>query len=242
MAEKVVPYGEEKGSKRQQVEEMFDNISPKYDFLNHFLSAGIDKRWRKKAINLLKPHAPKQILDVATGTADLAIEALKLNPEQVTGVDISAGMLSIGRQKIEKAGLNERIQLQQADSENLPFTENTFDATTVAFGVRNFERLEVGLKEIFRTLKPAGWLVVLEFSKPKAFPVKQLYHFYFTRLLPTIGRLVSRDNSAYSYLPASVQAFPEGEDFKQILKKTGFRNIEVHPLLFGIASIYKAQK
>ncbi|MDH5382258.1 MAG: bifunctional demethylmenaquinone methyltransferase/2-methoxy-6-polyprenyl-1,4-benzoquinol methylase UbiE, partial [Cyclobacteriaceae bacterium] len=194
----VVPYKEEKKSKKEQVAHMFDNISGKYDFLNHFLSLGIDIRWRKKAIKFLKNDHPKQILDVATGTGDFAIETLKLNPEKVVGVDISEGMLAVGREKIKKKGLENKIELLSGDSENLPFKDNTFDAVTVAFGVRNFENLELGLAEINRVLKPNGKLVVLEFSKPTKFPFKQLYNFYFKFILPKIGNTISKDRSAYT--------------------------------------------
>ncbi|MCL4170724.1 UNVERIFIED_CONTAM: hypothetical protein GTU68_012394, partial [Idotea baltica] len=184
---------------------MFNNISPKYDLLNHLLSLGIDIRWRKKAIKLLKPSSPKTILDVATGTADFAIEALSLKPEKVIGVDISDGMLEVGKEKIKKKGLTETISLENGDSENLRFTDNTFDAVIVAFGVRNFENLENGLANMHRVLKTGGKVVILEFSKPTAFPFKQLYNFYFKSILPVIGNGVSKDNSAYTYLPESVQ-------------------------------------
>ena len=238
----VVPYKEEKKSKKEQVAHMFDNISGKYDFLNHFLSLGIDIRWRKKAIKFLKNDHPKQILDVATGTGDFAIETLKLNPEKVVGVDISEGMLAVGREKIKKRGLENKIELLSGDSENLPFKDNTFDAVTVAFGVRNFENLELGLAEINRVLKPNGKLVVLEFSKPTKFPFKQLYNFYFKFILPKIGNTISKDRAAYTYLPESVQAFPDGPTFLGILKKTGFNNTVCKNLTFGISAIYIGQK
>ncbi|MFN8341502.1 MAG: bifunctional demethylmenaquinone methyltransferase/2-methoxy-6-polyprenyl-1,4-benzoquinol methylase UbiE [Cyclobacteriaceae bacterium] len=221
---------------------MFDNISHRYDFLNHFLSLGIDIHWRRKAIRFLKPFAPREILDVATGTGDFAIEALALKPEHITGVDISEGMMEHGRQKLSARGLDKTISLLYGDSENLPFDQNKFDAVIVAFGVRNFENLEKGLSEIRRVLKPEGHLVVLEFSKPTAFPFKQLYQFYFRFILPLIGKVISKDNSAYTYLPESVQAFPDGQRFLEILGKTGYQNNQCKPLTFGICSMYTAQK
>lgn len=221
---------------------MFDNISHKYDFLNHFLSMGIDVLWRKKAIRQLKGTNPKQMLDVATGTGDLAMEALKLNPDKITGVDISEGMLAIGRKKIEKSNNQDRIELMYGDSENLPFNDNTFDAVTVAFGVRNFENLEKGIIEIYRVMKPGGTFVVLEFSQPERFPVKQLYNFYFSNILPLFGRAISKDNAAYEYLPQSVNAFPYGVRFTQLLEKNGFKQTRSMPLTFGIASIYVGKK
>jgi demethylmenaquinone methyltransferase/2-methoxy-6-polyprenyl-1,4-benzoquinol methylase len=212
----VVPYKEDNAGKKQQVARMFDSISGKYDFLNHFLSLGIDIRWRKKAVKMLAEGNPKIILDVATGTGDFAIETLKLSPTQVIGVDISPGMLEVGRQKMKDRGYDQIIDLQLADSENLPFEENKFDAVIVAFGVRNFENLERGLSEMKRVLRPGGKMIVLEFSKPRMFPFKQLYNFYFKFILPKIGRLISRDKAAYTYLPESVQAFPDGPEFVSI--------------------------
>lgn len=205
----VVPYKEDNAGKKQQVARMFDSISGKYDFLNHFLSLGIDIRWRKKAVKMLAEGNPKIILDVATGTGDFAIETLKLSPTQVIGVDISPGMLEVGRQKMKDRGYDQIIDLQLADSENLPFEENKFDAVIVAFGVRNFENLERGLSEMKRVLRPGGKMIVLEFSKPRMFPFKQLYNFYFKFILPKIGRLISRDKAAYTYLPESVQAIAQ---------------------------------
>jgi demethylmenaquinone methyltransferase/2-methoxy-6-polyprenyl-1,4-benzoquinol methylase len=238
----VIPYKENTESKKEQVATMFNNISKKYDFLNHFLSLGIDIIWRKKAIRLLKSSQPKQILDIATGTGDFAISALKLNPVKVTGIDISEGMLAVGKEKIKEKGLQDLIELKLGDSENLEFNDNTFDAYTVGFGVRNFENLEKGLSEMLRVLKPNGTAIILEFSKPKAFPVKQIYHFYFNKMLPSIGKLVSKDNSAYTYLPESVEAFPDGEKLTTILTNIGYKNPVAIPLMFGIASIYKATK
>jgi demethylmenaquinone methyltransferase/2-methoxy-6-polyprenyl-1,4-benzoquinol methylase len=238
----VVPYKEERASKKEQVARMFDNISHQYDFLNHFLSLGTDKRWRKKAIELLRPFNPKHILDVATGTGDFALQALTLEPLSVTGIDISEGMLEKGRKKIDEKGLAGKIELIKGDSENLPFPENKFDAVTVAFGVRNFENLEKGLKEIYRVLKPGGRIVILEFSKPRQFPWKQLYNFYFKIILPKIGKWVSRDDAAYSYLPESVDAFPDGDHFTTILKDIGFKSTACKSLTFCVSSIYTGQK
>jgi demethylmenaquinone methyltransferase/2-methoxy-6-polyprenyl-1,4-benzoquinol methylase len=238
----VLPYKEQNISKKEQVAKMFDNISRRYDFLNHFLSMGIDKGWRKKAINLLKPLQPKQILDVATGTGDFAIQALILDPDYITGVDISTGMLEMGKVKIQKLGLTDKVSLLEGDSENLPFAENKFDAVTVAFGVRNFENLEKGLQEIYRVLKPGAMIVVLEFSRPRKFPFRQIYNVYFKTVLPKIGSLVSKDKSAYTYLPESVEAFPDGDAFVGILTKIGFKNTTCKGLTFGISSIYTGRK
>lgn len=221
---------------------MFDSISGNYDFLNHFLSLGIDIRWRKKAIKLLASGKPKLILDVATGTGDFAVETLKLNPDKVIGVDISEGMLEVGRKKIKDKGYDGRIELKSGDSENLPFEENKFDAVIVAFGVRNFENLEKGLAEMHRVLKPGGRMVVLEFSKPRMFPFQQLYNFYFTFILPKIGRLISKDPAAYTYLPESVQAFPDGDNFVSILNRLGFKDTLCKPLTLGISSLYTGVK
>lgn len=238
----VLPYKNEGSGKKEQVARMFDNISGKYDFLNHFLSLGIDRGWRKKAIAELRSLQPKQMLDVATGTGDFAIQALSLDPEKVTGVDISEGMLDMGRKKMVERGLSSRIELLSGDSENLQFEENKFDAVTVGFGVRNFENLEKGLAEIRRVLRPGGRLVVLEFSRPRAFPFRQLYNFYFKLILPKIGSIISKDKSAYTYLPESVEAFPDGTDFENVLKKVGFKQTTCKPLTFGISSIYVATK
>ncbi len=240
--EQVKPYSVS-GSKKSQVSKMFDNIAPWYDFLNHFLSLGIDKSWRKKAIRSLHGLQPKNILDVATGTGDLALEAEKqLAPEQVVGIDISKEMLEIGMRKVEKRGLGSKIKMLQGDCESLPFEDNTFDAITVGFGVRNFENLEKGLSEMNRVLKPGGMAVVLEFSRPTLFPFKQLYNFYFRNILPIIGRITSKDPKAYSYLYESVQAFPDGKDFAKALKRTGFQSTTYKSLTFGVCSIYTATK
>ncbi|MES2734432.1 MAG: bifunctional demethylmenaquinone methyltransferase/2-methoxy-6-polyprenyl-1,4-benzoquinol methylase UbiE [Bacteroidota bacterium] len=238
----VVPYKEQEAGKKEQVAQMFDNISHKYDFLNHFLSLGIDIYWRKKAIRLLKPEKPQLILDIATGTGDFAIEALALKPKQIIGVDISEGMLRIGREKIKRKGLEHLIELRQGDSERLRFEDNYFDAVIVSFGVRNFENLEKGLRDMYRVMKPGGTCLVMEFSKPKAFPFKQLYNFYFRSILPLIGKVISKDQAAYTYLPASVQAFPDGEDFIRLFKQVGFNSTKCIPLTFGINTIYVGKK
>ncbi|OIN56331.1 bifunctional demethylmenaquinone methyltransferase/2-methoxy-6-polyprenyl-1,4-benzoquinol methylase UbiE [Arsenicibacter rosenii] len=238
----VVPYKDKATSKREQVAEMFDNISPKYDLLNHVLSAGVDIYWRKKAIRYLRPFAPKKILDIATGTGDFALEALALKPEKIVGVDISEGMLAVGREKMKKRGVDSIIEMRMGDSERLLFEDNVFDAVIVSFGVRNFENLLKGLTDMHRVTRPGGVCVVLEFSKPRSFPFKQLYGFYSNTILPLIGRMISKDSSAYSYLPESVQAFPDGPDFLGIFKAAGFTNTKWIPLTFGIASIYIGQK
>jgi demethylmenaquinone methyltransferase/2-methoxy-6-polyprenyl-1,4-benzoquinol methylase len=234
----VVPYKDQKEGKKQQVATMFNNISKKYDLLNHVLSLGIDILWRKKAIKLLKEDQPKLILDIATGTGDFAIEALALHPEKIIGVDISEGMLNEGKKKMKQKKLDHLIDLQMGDSEKLLFEENKFDAVIVSFGVRNFENLEKGLADMYRVLKPGGKTVILEFSKPKKFPMKQAYSFYFKYILPQIGKLVSRDNSAYTYLPESVKVFPDGNDFIDILDRVGFKQTQCKTLTFGISSIY----
>jgi len=243
MSEIITPYQDQQVTKKAQVADMFNNISKTYDFLNHFLSLGIDIIWRKKAINELKKDNPQQILDVATGTGDFAFEALKiLNPTKIVGVDISQGMLDIAQQKITKRGLGDKFEIKLGDSEKLPFEANEFDAVTVAYGVRNFENLEVGLADIHRVLKSGGKAVILEFSKPKAFPIKQLYNFYFSYVTPGIGKLFSKDARAYSYLPESVAAFPDGEKFVGLMQKAGFKNTKHRPLTFGICSIYTGVK
>lgn len=241
-AARVVPDAGSKLSKKEQVADMFNNIAGKYDFLNHFLSLGIDKGWRKKAIAEIAKVQPKNILDVATGTGDLAIAAAKLNPEKIIGIDIAAQMLDVGRQKLKGKGLDALITMQVGDSEALPFADNSFDAITCAFGVRNFEHLEAGLKEMYRVLRPGGRLAILEFSHPKKFPVKQGYQFYFKYILPTLGKLVSKHSTAYTYLPESVMAFPEGQRFCEILEQCGFKEPKARPLTFGITTLYTAGK
>ncbi|HLP94200.1 MAG TPA: bifunctional demethylmenaquinone methyltransferase/2-methoxy-6-polyprenyl-1,4-benzoquinol methylase UbiE [Saprospiraceae bacterium] len=238
----VKPYNSEAG-KKAEVEQMFDRIAPKYDLLNRVLSLGIDVWWRKKAIAYLKAARPSEILDVATGTADVAILMAKiLNPKRIVGIDIANQMLEFGRVKIQDAGLQDVISLETGDSEHLRFETGTFDAVTVAFGVRNFENLEKGLAEMQRVLKPGGRVVILEFSKPHIFPFKQLYNSYFKYVLPLIGRLTSRDMRAYTYLFESVQVFPEGNQFTEILTKTGFNDPICERLTLGICSIYTATK
>jgi demethylmenaquinone methyltransferase/2-methoxy-6-polyprenyl-1,4-benzoquinol methylase len=240
-AEAVKPYSEE-GSKTKQIATMFDNIAHRYDFLNRSLSMGIDIIWRKKAIAQLKEIQPKAILDVATGTGDFALEAMSLNPDKITGVDISVGMLDLGKVKIAKKNLSDKIEMVVGDSENLPFADNTYDAATVAFGVRNFENLQKGLTDINRVLRPGGKLVVLELSTPKKFPIKQLFGFYFNNILPLLGKMLSKDASAYTYLPMSVNAFPDGEDFKKVMAAAGFQHNTSKSLTFGICSLYTGVK
>ncbi|MFK8044732.1 MAG: bifunctional demethylmenaquinone methyltransferase/2-methoxy-6-polyprenyl-1,4-benzoquinol methylase UbiE [Crocinitomicaceae bacterium] len=242
MSEQIKPYNKENTSKKEEVAEMFNNISKKYDFLNHFLSLGIDKIWRKKAIKILGEKNPKVILDMATGTGDFAIEALKLNPKKIIGVDISEGMLEVGRTKMKKRQFDDIIDMQLGDSENLKFEDGTFDAYTVAFGVRNFQNLKTGMTELNRVLKPGGRGVILEFSKPKKFPVKQYYKFHSKYIIPTIGKAISKDKSAYEYLPESIAAFPEGQDFINVLTETGYKNCQMKQVAGGIATIYWGEK
>ncbi|MEO6683337.1 MAG: bifunctional demethylmenaquinone methyltransferase/2-methoxy-6-polyprenyl-1,4-benzoquinol methylase UbiE [Ginsengibacter sp.] len=239
----VVPFKDDKDSKKKQVEHMFDQIAFRYDFLNRFLSGGIDVWWRKKAIAQLKKLQPKTILDVATGTGDLAIISNKmLHPDKIIGIDLSEGMLGIGRKKIQKAGLSDKIELLQGDSEAILFDDNSFDAVTVAFGVRNFENLEKGLSEIRRVLKPGGRLVVLEFTRPRLPVIKQLYGFYMKYITPTIGKIFAKNNDAYQYLNDSVFQFPERQNFTNILKQSDYRNAFYKTLTLGICTIYCAEK
>ncbi|RVU23505.1 bifunctional demethylmenaquinone methyltransferase/2-methoxy-6-polyprenyl-1,4-benzoquinol methylase UbiE [Sandaracinomonas limnophila] len=238
----VVPYKNNEEGKKEQVAQMFNSISPKYDFLNHLLSGGIDIIWRKKAINLIKNKGIKSLLDIATGTGDFALEALKINPEKITGVDISEGMLEVGKKKIQDLGLSHKIELKLGDSEKLDFEDNSFDAISVSFGVRNYENLEKGLSDMYRVLKPGGYCLILEFSNPRSFPMKQLYSFYSKAILPLLGRIISKDPAAYTYLPESVKAFPDGENFLQILSKVGYKENQWKPMTGGICSIYLARK
>jgi len=238
----VKPYKDSDLSKKAQVAQMFDNISKKYDFLNHFLSMGIDVGWRKKVVKIIGKQNPNSILDIATGTGDLAIMLADLKVSEIVGLDLSAGMLAEGTEKVKAKHLSKVIAMIQGDSENLPFEDNRFDAITVSFGVRNFENLTKGLSEILRVLKPQGKLVILEFSKPESFIMKHLYGFYSSVILPFLGKLISKDRSAYTYLPESVAAFPYGKAFNQILKNVGFNAIENQPVSFGIATIYSASK
>jgi demethylmenaquinone methyltransferase / 2-methoxy-6-polyprenyl-1,4-benzoquinol methylase len=241
--DKVVPFKTSAKTKKEQVAEMFDRIAFRYDFLNRFLSAGIDISWRKKTLLQLRDIQPKTILDVATGTADVAIMAARLlKPEKIIGIDISDKMLKLGREKLLKTGLNGVIELQSGDSEAINFPDRSFDAVTVAFGVRNFERLEKGLSEIYRVLKPGGKLAVLEFSKPKTKGIQQLYNLYMGMVAPEVGRWLSKNKDAYQYLNNSVQQFPEGNEFSDILKSTGFSDTSCKRLSFGICSIYCGTK
>lgn len=238
----VKPLKDSDLPKKAQVEQMFDNIAHRYDFLNHFLSLGIDNIWRKITINSLKSSKPQHILDVATGTGDLAFEALKrLKPEKIVGLDLSEGMLSKARIKAKERKID-GIEFVKGDSEKINYPDETFDAVTVAFGVRNFEHLQEGLAEIYRVMQPGAKVAILEFSKPTGFPIKQLYNFYFKYILPVFGRFFSKDATAYQYLPDSVQAFPEGKEFIKILESLGFKSCKNRPLTFGICSLYTGQK
>ena len=238
----IKPFANE-GSKKEQVSEMFDKIAPRYDFMNRFLSAGIDISWRKKAIGLFKNDRPKYILDVATGTGDMAIMASKmLQPEKIAGIDISEGMLEIGRKKIEKEGLGAKIALHGGDGETINFANETFDGVMVAFGVRNFENLEKGLQEILRVLKPGAQLVVLEFSKPRLLGVKNLYNLYMSIIAPQMAGMFRQNKKAYQYLNDSAKAFPDRQSFIEILNRTGYSNTYYKSLSLGICCIYSARK
>jgi demethylmenaquinone methyltransferase/2-methoxy-6-polyprenyl-1,4-benzoquinol methylase len=235
----IVPFKESELPKKQQIADMFDKIAFRYDFLNRFLSAGIDVTWRKKAISQLKSLQPQTVLDVATGTGDVAILTYQiLRPKKITGIDISEGMLDIGRKKIERLGLEKKIELINGDSESINLPDASYDAVTVAFGVRNFENLEKGMEEMMRVLKPNGKLVVLEFSKPKQMGFKSLYNLYMEVIAPGVGKLISKNKDAYQYLNKSVQKFPEGKDFLAIMNKAGFKNTYSKELTLGICSIY----
>ncbi len=238
----VVPYIDSPDPKKKQVAAMFTRIAARYDLLNHFLSFGMDFRWRRKTIRMVKSDAPRTVLDVATGTADFAIDACRNNPEKVIGIDISEGMLRAGRKKVAKKNLNGIISLLQADSENLPFSENTFDTAITAFGVRNFESPVAGLSEVCRTLVPGGHFFILEFSKPESGFFRVAYRFYLKNLLPLAGRIISGDKFAYRYLHDSVDAFPSGEAFEEIMQKAGFTDIKRVPMTFGIVTVYIGKK
>lgn len=238
----VTPYGGEQNQKKEEVASMFNNIAGNYDFLNHFLSMGIDKLWRKKVVKIVKKVKPTEILDVATGTGDLAIALLKAEPKKIIGIDISEGMLEKGKEKIKDLKVDQTIHLEYGDSENIHFEDNRFDAITVAFGVRNYQNLDKGLSEMYRVLKPNAPLVVLEFSKPSNWFFKQIYFFYFCNVLPFIGRMISKDSRAYTYLPESVRAFPDGSVFANKLKEAGFKTVKCTSLTFGISTIYEAVK
>lgn len=240
--EKITPYsnGEDKS---RQVEAMFDSIAHSYDMLNHQLSFGIDYLWRNAALKMLRPFSPERVLDIATGTGDFAIMAAeKLKPKSITGIDISEGMMEIGKKKVHKAGLQDIISFEKEDCEHLSYADGTYDAVTAAFGIRNFQNLDAGLKEICRVLKDGGNACLLEFSCPKTFPMKQLFWLYSHTVLPIYGKLISKDNSAYSYLTTTIEAFPQGETMKEILKKAGFKDVRYKRLTFGISTCYLATK
>ena len=240
--ENIKPYNADE-KKSVQVEKMFDNIAHAYDRLNHTLSLGIDKSWRRKAIAWLKPFHPQKIMDVATGTGDFALQAYKvIRPESLIGTDISEGMMNVGREKVKKAGLESYISFAKEDCTSLTFADNSFDAVTVAFGIRNFENLDKGLSEIHRVLTDNGKLVILELSTPEMFPMKQLYKIYSKVIIPVLGKLLSKDKSAYKYLPQSISAFPQGEVMKNIIKKAGFSEVDFKRLTLGICTFYMATK
>lgn len=242
MSEDVTPYKDAPGGKKEQVTRMFDTISSQYDGLNRVISLGIDTRWRKKVVAILKDRAPASILDIATGTGDLAIHLAQTGASRIVGLDISRGMLEIGKKKVAQRRLQGLVEMVYGDSEDLPFETGSFDAITVAFGVRNFENLEKGLGEIYRVLKKGGTLVVLETAVPTQTPFRQGYHLYTKNILPLVGKLFSRDRSAYTYLSESAAVFPHGAEFNNILEKTGFIAVENRPQTFGVASIYVASK
>ena len=241
-AEKINPYKDSQLGKKEQVTQMFDTISENYDELNRIISLGIDVKWRKKVVEIVSKNNPKQILDIATGTGDLALMMASLKPNRIVGLDISAGMLNVGKRKIAKANLSEKIEMIVGDSEDMPFDDATFDAITVSFGVRNFAHLNKGITEIARVLKPTGVLVILETSNPTKFPFKQGYKFYTNYILPIIGKIFSKDKVAYSYLSESANSFPFGEAFNNILQKNGFTHTMHTPVTFGVATIYTASK
>ena len=242
MAKKVIPYKDSDLGKKEQITQMFDNVSDNYDFLNRVLTFGIDVRWRKKVVKIVRDQQAKNVLDIATGTGDLAIMLAQAGIEKVTGLDLSPGMLEVGKKKVAQKKLDNVVDMIVGDSENLPFDDASFDAITVGFGVRNFENLEKGLSEIYRVLKPGGSFVVLETSQPEVFPIKQGYQIYSKYVIPTLGKLFSKDKKAYSYLPESAAVFPYGEAFNNILLKTGFSTSKVFPQNMGIATIYHAIK
>lgn len=240
--EKIKPYGNE-GAKGPQVERMFDNIAHSYDLLNHSLSFGIDRRWRRAAVNALRPYRPRRILDVATGTGDFALlSARELAPESLLGVDLSAGMLDVARRKAQAAGLERVVSFAKDDCMSLSLPDNGFDAVTVAYGVRNFEDLDRGLREMLRVLKPGGRLVIVELCTPVGFPMKQLFAFYSRVWMPLMGRVISRDRQAYSYLPATMAAFPQGEVMRRILERAGFEDVKFKRFTFGLSTLYTAGK
>ena len=240
--EHIKPYGKE-GKKSEQVEEMFDNIAPAYDKLNHTLSMGIDRSWRRKAVNALRPFHPQRIMDVATGTGDFAILACcELQPTTLIGTDISEGMMNVGREKVKQAHLSDKIFFVREDCTSLSFADESFDAVTVAFGIRNFDGLDKGLSEIYRVLVPGGHLVILELSTPDRLPMKQLFTVYSKVVIPFLGKCISKDNSAYTYLPKSIRAFPQGEVMQKVIHRVGFGEVYFKRLTFGICTLYIAKK
>lgn len=240
--EDIKPYSAE-GEKAEQVEQMFDNIAPTYDLLNHLLSLGIDRHWRRAALDTLRPYAPQRMLDVATGTGDFALlAARRLHPHSLLGVDLSEGMMQVARRKVEEAGLSEVISFQKEDCLNLSLPSDSFDAITVAYGIRNFQDLERGLAEMLRVLRPGGRLVIIELTAPRRFPMKQLFWLYSHVMMPMIGRLVSRDSKAYTYLPSTMEVFPQGEEMQQILQKVGYADVRFKRFTFGLSTLYTAQK
>lgn len=242
MADQINPYKDSNLGKKQQVEQMFDTISGNYDSLNRMISLGTDQGWRRKVLKMVSYTNPESILDIATGTGDLAILLSKSNAKRIVGLDLSAGMLEVGKEKVKALGLQDKIEMIQGDSENLPFQDNTFDAITVAFGIRNFENLEKGLSEILRVLKPNGIFVILETSVPTKFPFKQGYNFYMKTFMPLMGKVFSKDQKAYEYLSESAKNFPYGEKLNAILQKVGFKNVKHNPQTMGVATIYSASK
>jgi len=237
----VKPYNTDQ-SKKEEVTSMFDNIAHRYDFMNHFLSLGIDRIWRRKAVHSLKAIEPKVILDIATGTGDFAIALLKLKPKKIIGMDISKGMLEVGKKKMQDRKIDHIIDMQHGDSENLPFEDGTFDAVTVAFGVRNFENLKQGLSEMLRVTRSDGKIVILEFSKPKKFPIKQSFAIYSKYVIPFFGKNIAKDENAYAYLPESVSVFPEGKEFTDILSELGYKSVKAQTVSGGIATLYSGTK
>lgn len=242
MADQINPYKDSNLGKKQQVEQMFDTISGNYDSLNRMISLGTDQGWRRKVLKMVSDTNPESILDIATGTGDLAILLSKSNAKRIVGLDLSAGMLEVGKTKVNALGLQNKIEMIQGDSEKLPFQDNTFDAITVAFGIRNFENLEKGLSEILRVLKPNGIFVILETSVPTKFPFKQGYNFYMKTFMPLMGKVFSKDQKAYEYLSESAKNFPYGEKLNAILQKVGFKNVKHNPQTMGVATIYSASK
>ncbi|MFM7663858.1 MAG: bifunctional demethylmenaquinone methyltransferase/2-methoxy-6-polyprenyl-1,4-benzoquinol methylase UbiE [Bacteroidota bacterium] len=237
----VKPYNTEQ-SKKEEVTSMFDNIAHRYDFMNHFLSLGIDRIWRRKAVHSLKAIEPNVILDIATGTGDFAIALLKLKPKKIIGLDISKGMLEVGKKKMQDRKIDHIIDMQHGDSENLPFEDGTFDAVTVAFGVRNFENLKQGLSEMLRVTRTDGKIIILEFSKPKKFPIKQSFAIYSKYVIPFFGKNIAKDEKAYAYLPESVSVFPEGKEFTDILSELGYKSVKAQTVSGGIATLYSGTK